>query len=236
MNCGCICAHTSIRQRFEVVHATSSSRVNMTHSTSGMPRASPSCFGRACRRLADDSRSLESFEIAAFGSSTRSARVIGLPPLMSPWSPCMWSACSRSGRRACRGRWTGHRHRPEAAKLSGQSGVAQGTARRTLRCACPWRNIARSKVAPLPPGIAGAALAAAITAWKISNFRNDGAQERTRTFTAVKPLAPEASASTNSTTWALGPVDKDRSHGCQIASSPSKYAVQRGRVGVSRIR
>jgi hypothetical protein len=31
-----------------------------------------------------------------------------------------------------------------------------------------------------------------------------GAQERTRTFTAVKPLAPEASASTNSTTWALG--------------------------------
>src|SRR6266403_3244588 len=31
-----------------------------------------------------------------------------------------------------------------------------------------------------------------------------GAQERTRTFTAVKPLAPEASASTNSTTWARG--------------------------------
>src|SRR5205085_3259813 len=31
-----------------------------------------------------------------------------------------------------------------------------------------------------------------------------GAQERTRTFTAVKPLAPEASASTNSTTWAQG--------------------------------
>ena len=36
------------------------------------------------------------------------------------------------------------------------------------------------------------------------NFRKCGAQERTRTFTAVKPLAPEASASTNSTTWALG--------------------------------
>ena len=32
----------------------------------------------------------------------------------------------------------------------------------------------------------------------------NGAQERTRTFTAVKPLAPEASASTNSATWARG--------------------------------
>src|SRR3981189_461204 len=32
--------------------------------------------------------------------------------------------------------------------------------------------------------------------------RMSGAQERTRTFTAVKPLAPEASASTNSATWA----------------------------------
>ena len=29
-----------------------------------------------------------------------------------------------------------------------------------------------------------------------------GAQERTRTSTTVKPLAPEASASTNSATWA----------------------------------
>ncbi len=33
-------------------------------------------------------------------------------------------------------------------------------------------------------------------------YEEVGAQERTRTFTAVKPLAPEASASTNSTTWA----------------------------------
>ena len=32
--------------------------------------------------------------------------------------------------------------------------------------------------------------------------KGNGAQERTRTFTAVKPLAPEASASTNSATWA----------------------------------
>src|SRR5262249_8639360 len=34
--------------------------------------------------------------------------------------------------------------------------------------------------------------------------QENGAQERTRTFTAVKPLAPEASASTNSATWAWG--------------------------------
>ena len=36
----------------------------------------------------------------------------------------------------------------------------------------------------------------------ITGLGVNGAQERTRTFTAVKPLAPEASASTNSTTWA----------------------------------
>src|SRR3546814_18501392 len=32
--------------------------------------------------------------------------------------------------------------------------------------------------------------------------RTNGAQERTRTFTTLRPLAPEASASTNSATWA----------------------------------
>jgi hypothetical protein len=37
-----------------------------------------------------------------------------------------------------------------------------------------------------------------------NHLRASGAQERTRTFTAVKPLAPEASASTNSATWARG--------------------------------
>ena len=37
---------------------------------------------------------------------------------------------------------------------------------------------------------------------EIMGLGKSGAQERTRTFTAVKPLAPEASASTNSTTWA----------------------------------
>ena len=45
---------------------------------------------------------------------------------------------------------------------------------------------------------------------EIMGLGNSGAQERTRTFTAVKPLAPEASASTNSATWAragyYGPV------------------------------
>jgi hypothetical protein len=37
---------------------------------------------------------------------------------------------------------------------------------------------------------------------EIMGLGASGAQERTRTFTAVKPLAPEASASTNSATWA----------------------------------
>src|SRR5918996_2442248 len=35
----------------------------------------------------------------------------------------------------------------------------------------------------------------------------DGAQERTRTSTAFRPLAPEASASTNSATWAQAALD-----------------------------
>ena len=41
-----------------------------------------------------------------------------------------------------------------------------------------------------------------IGAFNIKGLGKSGAQERTRTFTAVKPLAPEASASTNSATWA----------------------------------
>ena len=40
------------------------------------------------------------------------------------------------------------------------------------------------------------------SAFDIVGLGKSGAQERTRTFTAVKPLAPEASASTNSATWA----------------------------------
>lgn len=43
-----------------------------------------------------------------------------------------------------------------------------------------------------------------LTSWEEVAITSSGAQERTRTFTAVKPLAPEASASTNSATWALG--------------------------------
>ena len=55
-----------------------------------------------------------------------------------------------------------------------------------------------------------------------------GAQERTRTFTAVKPLAPEASASTNSATWALRAVTTDRSRACQIGGRRTKYTGARG--------
>src|ERR1700722_19501780 len=42
--------------------------------------------------------------------------------------------------------------------------------------------------------------------WRCANIceQTDGAQERTRTFTTVRSLAPEASASTNSATWAWG--------------------------------
>src|SRR5690349_23594878 len=65
-----------------------------------------------------------------------------------------------------------------------------------------------------------------------------GAQERTRTFTAVKPLAPEASASTNSATWAchvgMGALTTDRSRACQIDAAQGNYPVQGGRDGVSR--
>src|SRR5882757_8161948 len=58
-----------------------------------------------------------------------------------------------------------------------------------------------------------------------------GAQERTRTFTAVKPLAPEASASTNSTTWARSRLVRI---GRALVKLAPKYAVQRGGDGVSR--
>src|SRR5882757_8159134 len=49
-----------------------------------------------------------------------------------------------------------------------------------------------------------------------------GAQERTRTFTAVKPLAPEASASTNSATWAqvAGCERRLLRTGCALVKSP----------------
>ena len=38
----------------------------------------------------------------------------------------------------------------------------------------------------------------------VNAVAKDGAQERTRTSTPLRALAPEASASTNSATWALG--------------------------------
>src|ERR1700733_3747842 len=61
-----------------------------------------------------------------------------------------------------------------------------------------------------------------------NHLQVSGAQERTRTFTAVKPLAPEASASTNSATWALGAVTTDRSRACQIGGRRTKYTAARG--------
>jgi hypothetical protein len=61
---------------------------------------------------------------------------------------------------------------------------------------------------------------------EIIGLEKNGAQERTRTFTAVKPLAPEASASTNSATWALGAVTTDRSRACQIGDRRPKYTTK----------
>ncbi len=49
----------------------------------------------------------------------------------------------------------------------------------------------------------------------LTNFGN-GAQERTRTFTTVKPPAPEAGASTNSATWARR---VHKGHECVLSNS-----------------
>ena len=53
----------------------------------------------------------------------------------------------------------------------------------------------------------------------------DGAQEKTRTSTTLRPLAPEASASTNSATWALGESGTAAQGRCQAVS---KLGVQNG--------
>src|SRR5271163_1669886 len=58
----------------------------------------------------------------------------------------------------------------------------------------------------------------------------NGAQERTRTFTAVKPLAPEASASTNSATWAH-PGRPERARAGRIGRRPSAVNAWIGGAG-----
>ena len=55
-----------------------------------------------------------------------------------------------------------------------------------------------------------------------------GAQERTRTSTPFRALAPEASASTNSATWAVRRACKERLPACQRGfSKPSAYVQNR---------
>ncbi len=49
--------------------------------------------------------------------------------------------------------------------------------------------------------------------------RLTGAQKRTRTSTALRPLAPEASASTNSTTWAQGDEFVARERGRAVTAA-----------------
>jgi hypothetical protein len=70
-----------------------------------------------------------------------------------------------------------------------------------LRDIMSWRRDDRVKI---PGSPIGQSIIVSMTCSAVFGRGQSGAQERTRTFTAVKPLAPEASASTNSTTWAQG--------------------------------
>src|SRR5690606_4371158 len=63
--------------------------------------------------------------------------------------------------------------------------------------------------APLPSGEGGRHVSERTKKEKgaapaVRRLSEDGAQKRTRTSTAFQPLAPEASASTNSAIWAQG--------------------------------
>src|SRR4051794_31627200 len=75
-----------------------------------------------------------------------------------------------------------------------------------------------------------------MTSPAVNRLIGDGAQERTRTFTAVKPLAPEASASTNSTTWAQGGLLRTVLAIVKLPDCSAKYAIQDAYDGVSRTR
>ena len=60
-----------------------------------------------------------------------------------------------------------------------------------------------------------------------------GAQEKTRTSTTVRPLAPEASASTNSATWARGRIVAISVHSNLVKLGDVGALARAGRIALS---
>ncbi len=94
-------------------------------------------------------------------------------------------------------RFRGSDHRPECRRFAAALRPV-GIHRRHNRVDFAGRDVFRAEIRRAADRRSNG-LTAAID---IKGLGKSGAQERTRTFTAVKPLAPEASASTNSATWA----------------------------------